>query len=118
MIIRAVVALACGLLAHTYAVAGEKMRWYASHGSASEQEVSQDLGDRSTLITRSGGWKCSIGSPSTYNARQSLCEMEKSRFEFTVECDSGRPRDHTQVRFRDSQGKLTGYVEVGWEMAK
>ena len=50
-----------------------------------------------------------------YEARQVSCGKDELSFEFSVQCEPSRPKSHTQIRFRDTEGRQLDFIEVGCE---
>ncbi len=96
------------------------VRWYLVHQALSEQSNSLNISDEAQTVSLRGGWSCQIGPTSKnlplYEARQTLCAMGKSVFEFSVQCEPGRPKDHTQIRLKDAKGRFIDFIEVGCEL--
>lgn len=98
------------------------VRWYLVHQALNDQGNSLNLGDGSQDVSLNGGWSCSIGPPSkqmpAYEARKTACENGDKSFEFSVHCERQRPKDHTQIRFKDSEGRPVDFIEVGCERSE
>lgn len=105
------------------AVASErpKVRWYAVHGAVADRNQSLNLGDGSHSLLLKGGWSCRVGSTSkqmpAYEARTTTCRKGAETFEFSVQCEPRRPKDHAQIRFRHATGTVNDLIEVGCELA-
>ncbi len=97
------------------------VRWYAVHGAVAERNQSLDLGDGSHSLLLKGGWSCTVGSASkqlpAYEARTTTCQKGEDFFEFSVQCERQRRKDHTQIRFRHADGSVSDFIEVGCELA-
>lgn len=104
------------------AQAEAKVSWYAANKAANNAGYSISLSDSIHKIELRGGWLCSVAPTSkqlpSYEAREITCQRGEATFEFSVQCESSRPKDHTQVRFKDSTGKDADFIEVGCELAK
>lgn len=104
------------------AQAEPKVSWYAANKAANNAGYSISLSDSIHKIELRGGWLCSVAPTSkqlpSYEAREITCQRGEATFEFSVQCESSRPKDHTQVRFKDSTGKDADFIEVGCELAK
>ena len=98
------------------------VRWYLVHQALSEQSNSLNIGDEAQTVSLRGGWSCQIGRTSKnlplYEARQTLCANGGSVFEFSVQCEPGRPKDHTQIRLKDAEGRFIDFIEVGCELTQ
>lgn len=98
------------------------VRWYLVHQALSEQSNSLNIGDEAQTVSLRGGWSCQIGPTSKnlplYEARQTLCANGKSVFEFSVQCEPSRPKDRTQIRFKDAAGQFIDFIEVGCELTQ
>lgn len=99
------------------AAAESRIDWYVTHGDATNQK-SLRIGDTNQVITLRNQWNCSVEAPSIEGARQTTCRKGNESFEFTVQCEETRMKDHTQIRFKDSVHKLNEYIEVGCELLK
>ena len=115
-------------LALTPMLAGEaaaseqpQIRWYAVHGAVADRNQSLNLGDGSHSLLLKGGWSCTVGSTSkqmpAYEARTTTCRKGAETFEFSVQCEPRRPKDHAQIRFRHVTGTVNDFIEVGCELA-
>ena len=95
------------------------IHWSVSHQALTERGNSLNVGDTVQPIRLNGGWSCSIGATSkqlpSYEARQTTCSNGDKSFRFSVQCERGRPKDHTQIRFTSPQGQLVDFIEVGCE---
>ena len=98
------------------------VRWYLVHKALNDQLDSLNIGDEAQTVSLRGGWSCQIGRTSkhlpAYEARQTLCANGKSVFEFSVQCELSRPKDHTQIRFKDAAGRFIDFIEVGCELTQ
>ena len=105
------------------AAASERPRvtWYAVYAAMAERNQSLNLGDGSHSLLLRGGWSCTVGSASkqlpAYEARTTTCQKGAETFEFSVQCEGQRRRDHTQIRFRHADGTVSDFIEVGCELA-
>lgn len=99
-------------------MAQARVYWYVVQGTPADSAKPTSIGDTAQEIKLGGGWSCTVAAPSMNSARQTLCSSGEKKFEFTVQCETVRPKDHTQIRFKDSKGKNTDYIEVGCELAK
>lgn len=95
--------------------ADESLRWYAgkSNSPASGTTESFELGKSARRISLLTGWICDVGETSSSNAKKTSCVKGTDAVEFSVQCDSVRPNDRTQVRFRSK--KNLDFIEVGCE---
>ena len=97
-----------------------KVRWYVVTEELNAQGNSLNVGDAPQTIHLKSGWSCTIGATSkgpVHEARQTTCKKGSGSFEFTVQSEENQPKDHVQIRFRDSKGKLIDFIEVGCELA-
>ena len=101
----------------TTVAAESRIDWYVTHGDATNQK-SLRIGDTNQVIPLRNQWSCSVEAPSIGGARQTTCRKGNEAFEFTVQCEETRMKDHTQIRFRDSGQKVNEYIEVGCELLK
>ena len=96
------------------------VRWYLVHQALNDHQTSLNIGDEAHTVSLRGGWSCEIGPTSKnlplYEARQTLCANGKSVFEFSVQCEPDRPKDHTQIRFKEAEGRYIDFIEVGCEL--
>lgn len=100
----------------------ESASWYATVMTANNTDESIILNDSTRKVELRGGWICMIGSTSkrlsAYEARNIACQCGEATFELSVQCESSRPKDHAQIRFKDSSGKHIDYIELGCELKK
>lgn len=93
---------------------------YATHKEPSRQGNALSIGDNPQRLEIGGGWVCLVGQTSRelpwYEVPQTTCARGVDAFEFSVQCERNRPRDHTQIRLRDAQGRFVDYIEVGCEL--
>lgn len=115
------VAAATALPTATVAAEGPRVLWYATHGAVADRNQSLKLGDSSHVLLLKSGWACTIGSTSkqmpSYEARTTTCGKGSETFEFSVQCERRRLKDHTQIRFRQSGGNISDFIDVGCELA-
>ena len=93
--------------------------WYAVNQELDDAGTSLSLDDSEHVIGLRGGWSCTVRETSKqlplYEARQVSCRKDEQSFEFSVQCEPNRPKDHTQIRFRDTEGRLLDFIDVGCE---
>lgn len=97
------------------AVAGPHVEWYVAYGHVNEQR-SVKLGDKVETVSLANKWSCSVGSPSPGGSVETICQKGNEAFEFTVQCDLVRTKDHTQIRFNDAASNLNEFIDVGCEL--
>ncbi|MGH9329017.1 MAG: hypothetical protein ACRD09_01120 [Vicinamibacterales bacterium] len=92
-----------------------KMSWYADTRDPPARNHPLPLGDGSRTVRLAAGWSCVIWplkKTSAFEGRTTSCRKGTEIFEFSVQCDAGRPKDHAQIRFRDDAGVID-FIEVG-----
>lgn len=91
------------------------VRWFVNHEALGGNSLS--VTDEEQTFPLRSGWTCTLSpvSGGWYEARQTVCRKDKEQFEFSVQCESKSPIGHTQVRFRNQEGKLTDLIHVGCE---
>jgi hypothetical protein len=93
-----------------------RVGWYADVKNPPARDKAMKLFDGMSYEL-DGGWSCLIGHTSkrmpTYEMRTTTCRKASDIFEFSVQCDRGRQRDHVQIRFVDSDGTIVDFIEVG-----
>jgi hypothetical protein len=93
--------------------------WYADVMNPPARDKAVTLLDGTSYVLN-GGWACLIGHASrkmpVYEMRTTSCRKGADVFEFSVQCDGGRPKDHVQIRFVDGEGTIVDYIEVGCRM--
>jgi len=96
--------------------------WYITHMALNDQGNSLLIGDEAQTFPLRGGWSCQVGSTSKqlplYEARQTLCANGESVFEFSVQCEPSRLKDHTQIRFKDAAGRYIDFIDVACELSQ
>jgi hypothetical protein len=96
--------------------ANGRVAWYADVKNPPARDKAMKLFDGMSYEL-DGGWKCLIGHASrrmpTYEMRTTSCRKASDVFEFSVQCDRGRPKDHVQIRFVDNDGTIVDFIEVG-----
>lgn len=112
--------IAPALLMTGIAMAGPTISWkFASHSGGNDSAL---LSDDPKKVDLRYGWSCLIGKTSKalpiYEARQTTCQKGDSVFEFSVQCEASRTKDHSQVRLRDDSGKMMDYIEVACELTE
>lgn len=101
------------------AQADQSVRWYAVNQSLNEAGNSLSLAESPQKIELRGGWSCSISASSTqttHSFREVTCNSGEKSVAFSVQCEPKRPKEHSQVRFKDVSGKLLDFIEVGCEI--
>jgi hypothetical protein len=92
-----------------------RVTWYADTRDPSSRNEPLRLGDGSRTMKLAAGWTCvvwPVKKTSAFEGRTTSCRKGREIFEFSVQCDAGRPKDHAQIRFRDDGG-IIDYIEVG-----
>lgn len=92
-----------------------KTTWYADSREPADRNHPVPLGSGSRTLKLAAGWSCVVWplkKTSAYEGRTTSCRKGAEIFEFSVQCDAGRPKDHAQIRFRDERG-IIDYIEVG-----
>lgn len=96
------------------------MRWYVVHEELNRRGNTPLIGDEAHRFDLGGGWSCVVGATSKaippYEAKQTSCTRGSDAFEFSVQCERNRLKDHTQIRFKDAQGQAVDFLEVGCEL--
>jgi hypothetical protein len=81
---------------------------------------SLNLGDGQQAVSLSNGWSCVVGSASKqlplYEARTTICEKGAEAFQFVVQCETARAKDHTQIGFLNGDRRPGDFIEVGCEL--
>jgi len=99
---------------------GASVRWYVVHQALSQRSQSLKVGDGVQTVDLSGGWSCSVGATSRelplYEARETTCSNGDKSFKFSVQCESRLAKDHMQIRFTSSDGRMVDFIEVGCEL--
>jgi hypothetical protein len=114
---RLALAVAAAVLIETDASAAKavKVSWYADTRDPASRDEPLRLGDGSRTLKLAAGWTCvvwPVKKTSAFEGRTTSCRKGTEIFEFSVQCDAGRPKDHAQIRFRDDAG-IIDYIEVG-----
>lgn len=115
---RGIVVLAAAMLLtgeHVSAAKAGRVTWYADTREPSSRDEPLRLGDSSRTLKLAAGWTCvvwPVKRTSAFEGRTTSCRKGAEIFEFSVQCDAGRPKDHAQIRFRDDDGVID-YIEVG-----
>ncbi|GEM_PF-1725900 len=101
------------MLSLSSAKGAEPHRWYAAKIKNSAEGTTESilLSEKSKTITLSNAWKCMVGSVNGSGGRETVCKKHAEEASFSVQCDSNRPNDHTQIRFK-SEG-IYDFIEVG-----
>lgn len=86
-------------------------RWYLAH-----RALNLNISSAPQAVSLGGGWACVVGPTSVNEARQTLCRNENHSVEFSVQCSSSQPNDHTQIRFKDGAGLTVDFIEVGCKL--
>lgn len=112
-----VILLVSALLVGTDAAGAKaaKVSWYADTRDPSSRDQPMQLGNGSRTLKLAAGWTCivwPVKKTSAFEGRTTSCRKGSEIFEFSVQCDAGRPKDHAQIRFRDDGG-IIDYIEVG-----
>jgi hypothetical protein len=112
-----VLAVAATLLIATDAAGAKalKVSWYADTRDPSSRNEPLRLGDGTRTLKLAAGWTCvvwPVQKTSAFEGRTTSCRKGTEIFEFSVQCDAGRPKDHAQIRFRNDAG-IIDFIEVG-----
>jgi hypothetical protein len=104
------------LVAQDISANGRQILWYADKMDPPDRDKPVTLGDGTTFAL-SGGWSCVVGHASrklrAAEERTTTCRKGNESFEFSVQCDKFRARDHVQIRFRNETGLILDFIEVG-----
>jgi len=96
------------------------VRWFVSHIALNGNSLL--VGDEAQSFELSHGWSCRLGPTSEqlplYEARQTICVRGDASFEFSVQCEDRRPKDHVQIRFRARDGRSLGFIDVTCELTQ
>ncbi len=109
---KAILVATCLLIFSASADAAD-FKWYATNEALNNENSKSNIDDAPQKIELKGGWSCEVGPTSINNSRQTVCQNGDKAIEFSVQCDSSRPKDHTQVRFKNLDGKYVDFIEVG-----
>jgi hypothetical protein len=117
-VVTVVLLIPCGAFAQS---AAPDVEWRASHDlQPSGTTKTVLLGDGAESIALNGGWVCGVAETSkqlpAYEARQVACRKGGDVVEFSVQCEPARPKDHAQLRFRNSTEKVADFFEVSCEL--
>jgi hypothetical protein len=88
-------------------------------GALNFKGQSLNLGDGTRKVALSNGWSCVVGPTSKqllYEARTTICEKGAEAFQFAVQCESSRTKDHTQIGFLGINRRPSDFIEVGCEL--
>jgi hypothetical protein len=110
-------AVAAALLVATDAAGAKpaKVSWYADTRDPASRNEPLRLGDGTRTLKLAAGWTCvvwPVQKTSAFEGRTTSCRKGTEIFEFSVQCDAGRPKDHAQIRFRNDAG-IVDFIEVG-----
>lgn len=104
----------------TSAGESQQVAWYVVDGTLNSKSQSLNLGDGPQAVALGNGWLCTVGSTSkqlpAYEARTTICEKGPEAFQFVVQCERSRMKDHTQIGFLGSNRRLADSIEVGCEL--
>ncbi len=96
------------------------VRWTVVHGALNEKGQVLRLGDSVEVVQLKGSWSCAVGAPSKhlprYEARTTTCSKGSDSFEFSVQCEPQRPKDHGQIRLRGTTRQSADFIEVACEL--
>ncbi len=92
-------------------------KWYAINETRNNDSSESRIDDTAQKIELKGGWFCEVGQTSINGSRQTTCQNGDKVIEFSVQCESNRPKDHTQIRFKNIEGKYVDFIEVGCDPA-
>ena len=110
--------VAAALLVGTDAAGAKAVKVRPVHADTrdpSSRNEALRLGDGSRTLKLAAGWTCvvwPVQKTSAFEGRTTSCRKETEIFEFSVQCDVGRPKDHAQIRFRNDAG-IIDFIEVG-----
>ena len=111
-----VLTIACFILSSA-TVSASGFKWYMAHDLKTDGSVSEsNIDDTVQKIELKDGWSCVVRPTSFggwYEARQTTCQNDDKIIDFSVQCESNRPKDHAQIRFRNPKGKHLDFIEVG-----
>lgn len=113
-------AFAVGLLPHASSPQEPRVQWTATTEDLNVTGQALLLEDSVHVLQLRAGWSCTIGAtskhPPLYEARTTTCRKGEEAFEFTVQCERLRPKDHIQIRFAGPPGKFADFIEVSCEL--
>jgi hypothetical protein len=119
-VVVAVTAVASSHRAVASAAQGWRVAWYVVNGALNAKGQSLSLGDGRQSVSLSNGWSCVVGSASKqlplYEARTTICEKGSEVFQFVVQCEAARAKDHTQIGFLNRDHRSEDFIEVGCEL--
>jgi len=99
---------------------GQRVRWSAGHDDLNAKGQALTLGDGVHSLELKTGWSCTVGATSkqlpAYEARTTICQKGAEAFQFVVQCERSRPKDHTQIGFLAADRTLGDFVEVSCEL--
>jgi hypothetical protein len=105
------------LLGQDAGAGAQRVSWYADKRNPTSRDRPFTLADGARTLDLRHGWSCVIGKTSkklpSYEERTTSCRKGTERFEFSVQCDYSRRRDHVQIRFGDAAGIIIDFIEVG-----
>lgn len=92
----------------------KRYHWWVVNIEMSEKHNSLSIENTSQNIKLRGGWSRHISKVSVNGARVTSCVKGAEQVEFSVMCDRRRPKDHVQIRFRNSStNEYIDFIEVG-----
>lgn len=98
----------------------KQVTWYVVDGKLNSKGQTLNLGDGPQRVALGNGWSCTVASTSkqlpAHEARTTICEKSSEAFQFVVQCEPSRMKDHTQVGFLGSNRRLADFIEVGCEL--
>lgn len=98
----------------------QQVAWHVVDGTLNSRGQSLNLGDGPQAVALGNGWSCTVGSTSkqlpAYEARTTICKKGSEAFQFVVQCELSRTKDHTQIGFVGSNRRLADFIEVGCEL--
>lgn len=111
-----ILTLLCFMLFILAAIAAEDspINWFARYEAIGDNN--QNLGQAEERLELKNGWTCVVAPTTVDGSRQTNCEKGGRAIEFSVQCKESQPKDHIQVRFKDAEGKVVDFIEVGCEL--
>ena len=89
--------------------------WYVTTSATANRLTPIDTKPASVRLA--DGRVCAVGAVGDFGGRQVVCVRGKEKVQFSVQCDTTRPRDHVQLRFTSPKGTQIDFIEVGCELS-